>query len=622
MLCHSVNAESIVVLGKSRKIQNLTQANFQKEKTRYIVRYECQLVEDVIIPEHSMLVFQGGLIKGKHRLKGQQTKIESDKLLLFSGEVQIEGSWNVEEAYPEWFGAKGDGINDDTEAIQKTIKLHHVVLSPKTYLVKGVFIGEGSDIEIRGDNSVIKTSSDLLDSRFNVLGNLDMSSRDTSYSYGSFFMSGVTIDGNANHYRWDKNPNPNYYHGLALNNFKKVTIEDCCFKNTLMCGVRLYLCDSVVVKRCTFHHIGTETGHGNNYRTFGSHGWQWEGISLTGWRNINGGAEKVYRRSSLLTVENCKFNTILNSPVGGANVSTIIIKNNEAENLKGGFTEFHIDTVVNQNGKILDAIDSISIIGNYINKNAAGFINFSGPFSSKQSTHINISNNTIDNLYGIDTTHNRASHGSGTRALVVVYPEKVKSKSNIEVLYDNNIVNCSRIGFLKEKLNMIYCTKVKKMTFRNSEFNIHGYDKETVFYTESGDEEISNCTFNFGVNFSQFAIHVDGDFKMLNNKIITSKAIKKPTAVAIFRKTPDGNIYNVEFSNNRINGISTLMYLNAMAPSHVKIINNTIDFEMATLNSVKEQMESLTISGNKAKSNNLNNRHAKKCTIANNRFGN
>jgi hypothetical protein len=64
------------------------------------------------------------------------------------------------------------------------------------------------------------------------------------------------------------------------------------------------------------------------------------------------------------------------------------------------------------------------------------------------------------------------------------------------------------------------------------------------------------------------------------------------------------------------------MYLNAMAPSHVKIINNTIDFEMATLNSVKEQMESLTISGNKAKSNNLNNRHAKKCTIANNRFGN
>ncbi len=622
LFCISANAERTIVLGKSKRVQSLTQANFQKEKSKYIIKYECQLDENILIPKNSTVEFQGGIIKGKHSIKGQRTKIKGDKILLFDRDVQIDGSWIVEGAYPEWFGAKGDGITDDTEAIQKTLKFHNVFLSANTYLVNGILLGDISNIKIIGDNSVIKTSNEFLGSRFNVLGNLDMSSRETSYRHGSFFISGVTIDGNADHYRWDKNPNPNYYHGIALNNFKRVTIENCCFKNTLMCGIRLYLCDSVIVRQCSFQQIGTETGYGNSYRPFGSHGWQWEGISLTGWRNINGGAEKVYRRSSLLSVENCKFNTILNSPVGGANVSRIIIKNNEAENLKGGLTEFHIDSEVDQKGMILDTIDTVSITGNYINKNAAGFINFSGPFSQKHSTYISITNNTIDNLYGINTTHNRASHGSGTRALVVIYPEKVKDKSNILVLYDGNVVNCSKNGFLKEKLNLIYCTKVKKMVFRNSEFNVHGFDKETVFYTESGDEEISNCTFNFGVNYSQFAIHVNGNFKMLNNKIITPKAIMKPKAVAIFRRTPDGKIDNVEFSNNKINGVSTLMYLNAMTPRHVKIMNNTIDFDMATLNSVTSKMESLTICGNKARSNSLNEKNAKKCNIVNNSFEN
>ena len=189
-------------------------------------------------------------------------------------------------------------------------------------------------------------------------------------------------------------------------------------------------------------------------------------------------------------------------------------------------------------------------------------------------------------------------------------------------MYNSNVVNCSRRGFLKVKLNLIFCTNVKTMVFKNSEFNIHGYDKETIFYTESGDEEISNCTFNFGVNYGQFAIHVDGDFKMFNNTITSVNSTNQPLAVAIFRKVPGTNINNVEFNSNKINGVRTLMYLNAMTPCHVKILNNTIDFDMSTLNNVTSQIESLTICGNKAKSNSLSGKYAKKYRIENNSFEN
>ena len=47
--------------------------------------------------------------------------------------------WNVDIAYPEWYGARGDGKTDDRIPIQNTIDAFpYTLLSPKTYLINSV----------------------------------------------------------------------------------------------------------------------------------------------------------------------------------------------------------------------------------------------------------------------------------------------------------------------------------------------------------------------------------------------------------------------------------------------------------------------------------------------------
>ena len=46
---------------------------------------------------------------------------------IFYGDGDLSGNPKIEAAYPEWFGAKGDGVADDTNAIQKTVSWFPVI---------------------------------------------------------------------------------------------------------------------------------------------------------------------------------------------------------------------------------------------------------------------------------------------------------------------------------------------------------------------------------------------------------------------------------------------------------------------------------------------------------------
>jgi hypothetical protein len=68
----------------------------------------------------STLDFQGGSFSNG-TIVGNNTKINAGLDKIFGTDVTLSGTWNIVDAYSEWFGAKKDGISDDYLPIQKTL---------------------------------------------------------------------------------------------------------------------------------------------------------------------------------------------------------------------------------------------------------------------------------------------------------------------------------------------------------------------------------------------------------------------------------------------------------------------------------------------------------------------
>jgi hypothetical protein len=120
------------------------------------IRYNFDLGGATInLPNDVLLKESGGILKNG-TIVGNNTKIENSLNQLFDKDVIIQGTWDVEEEFLEWHGAKGDGLTDDYLAlknvgkISKNIKLiddkiYKIANIEQIDLVDGVkFSGKGT----------------------------------------------------------------------------------------------------------------------------------------------------------------------------------------------------------------------------------------------------------------------------------------------------------------------------------------------------------------------------------------------------------------------------------------------------------------------------------------------
>jgi hypothetical protein len=135
--------------------------SFASQVTQPHTIYEIKDVFSIInftIPDDCILRFTGGLLVIDEVLIGNHTKIECGPYRCFSGNINLNGTWSIREAYPQWFGAIGDGENDDTFAIRylfANANCYNKISFPSmTYLFSNIDIVNQCYVDFNGSHLI------------------------------------------------------------------------------------------------------------------------------------------------------------------------------------------------------------------------------------------------------------------------------------------------------------------------------------------------------------------------------------------------------------------------------------------------------------------------------------
>jgi len=173
-------------------VNTLTQEMMSAQNTKYVIKYDYVLSENITVPANCILDFDGGSLKNG-TLIGNQTRIDAEVIKIFNTDISLVGTWNVAEAYTEWFGLT-DYSSDCSSYINKAIQAAY---------------SSGINV-VRLQNKVYNISNPIiLDQKVNIIGSVQNNAYQSDATVdGTKLLVNADINGieisSDNGYMWDR----------------------------------------------------------------------------------------------------------------------------------------------------------------------------------------------------------------------------------------------------------------------------------------------------------------------------------------------------------------------------------------------------------------------------------
>ncbi|MGL4998833.1 MAG: hypothetical protein ACRC5T_07700, partial [Cetobacterium sp.] len=469
---------------------------------------------------------------GAHHLRKIATEDDG------SGNQLANGLWaNIVhgcEVNVSWFGAKGDGVTDDSDCIQKAIKNYNYINfgENRTYLVnhidqlvikdRGVLFHVDKDKVIKGENSTLLCDMGDVISRWRCIfyqsdGHLKIEGLSLVLKQYYYISDLVVIDNisNTNSTTFENCKFIDGYSGLRLfNNVKKLVVDRCEFKTTFS--------EMKDGGYGIFHDSGLGAGeyYITNSNFEGSISSNSDGIEID-----YGDCEGIPTLKDVVKYILIENNTIKNYGeirtedltaglgIGISACNTAILRNNFITNCREGIhfettlrSKYNIgckDVIIDGNtlreGVNYKNILSIMSVGGEINENTiCSYIIKNNNFGKTEITLKNkidlfaFKNNNCDNLF-LDNYLNYVEIQNSSMKLLTISNNVLLSRGLVGLAKKIKIINCS---LEKAVLDYINPLDSQNVMFVNCVFDNYGhvYDKNNAPIQQFiGILEFKNC---------------------------------------------------------------------------------------------------------------------------------
>ena len=349
-------------------VNTLTQAMMNETNTKYVIKYDYVLGENITVPDNCVLEFDGGSIGGRYSIKFNNTKIFGNAKIYtdIANDSTIDG-----DIYVSWFD---NGDADSTQCLTRIKKLLVYAVNPivhfqqdKQYLLTittQYFFELPSNTIIKGNNAKIKIADNCNTSTFTwnslfFVGNykknvtienihLDCNGANNIVTY----TSGYDIEDNGLLRCAD----------TTQNVIKNILVNNCSIENSNGGrAIHLSFVNNITITNCRFIDIGPVNGSGsiNDHSTIMGVGKNWtitNNYLYNSTKHLQGTGLDLGCSNSV--IEN---NTVINScfamnlvAESGYDCANNVICNNRFVEAELAIRIWTIDTGVNCHDNIID----------------------------------------------------------------------------------------------------------------------------------------------------------------------------------------------------------------------------------------------------------------------------